>query len=121
MAKISTLLAIGDGVRTEEHVRWAFAFMCRDIEAKIRLAQTNITEGSEEALKNRILDAAGEGEKEGVILKRVASKKYNKNDIKKALEKMVRSGEIVAESKVHVANGKEYNIYYSNVNFICSG
>lgn len=111
MAKISTLLAIGDGVRTEEHVRWAFAFMCRDMEAKIRLAQTNITEGSEEALKNRILDAAGEGEKEGVILQRVASKKYSKPDIKKALVNMVESGELIVDEKAHPVNGLVFSVY----------
>lgn len=93
MAKISTILAIGEGLRTTEHVRWAFSMMVQDMDAKLALAQTNIMEGTDEALKNRILDAAGEGESMGTILQRVCrSRKYKKEDAILMIEKLKSSG-----------------------------
>lgn len=35
-AKVSPILACPSGLRTEEHVRYAYAFMRRDIDSKIR-------------------------------------------------------------------------------------
>ena len=38
VAKISFILGIGDGVRTDEHVTWAFELIKRDIDRKMKLA-----------------------------------------------------------------------------------
>lgn len=41
IAKISFILAIPDGVRTAEHVRWAFAYVRQELDAKISLVFAN--------------------------------------------------------------------------------
>jgi len=58
MAKISLILAAPEGIRTAEHVRWAFALMKRDIEEKTRLAFANDNEkvNPHKALEARILN-----------------------------------------------------------------
>jgi len=80
MAKISLILAAPEGIRTAEHIRWAFAMMRRDIEEKTRLAYANENEKAApgEALAAKIMNmvdstmgrppalsltAAGNGEK----------------------------------------------------------
>lgn len=61
MAKISLILSAPGGVRTSEHVRWAFAMMKRDIEEKTRLAYANMTEKSnpQDALAAKIMNMIG--------------------------------------------------------------
>ena len=41
VAKISFILAVPEGVRTVEHVRWAYAFVRRDLNTKRRLVVSN--------------------------------------------------------------------------------
>ena len=116
IAKVSCILAVGDGIRTVEHVRYAFALCCRDMETKIRLAETNMNEGTAQALRNRIHDAAGEGEKEGVILQRVCRvNKYKKEDVLKMLEEMVASGELTKDEKIHPLTKKPSFIYFPSI------
>lgn len=112
LAKISTILAVSDGIRTIDHIRWAFAFICKDMETKVRLAQTNIQEGSIEALENRILDSAGEGEPSSVILQRVCrSKKYKKEDVLKQIKKMVDSNMLLEEHGYHKKTKQKFVKY----------
>jgi hypothetical protein len=94
ISKVSTILAVSEGVRTEDHVRWAFAYVLKDIETKLRLAQANIQEGTQEALESRIMDACGEGEPMSVITRRVG-RKYREADIKKAVDSMTSRGTLV--------------------------
>ena len=41
VSKVSLVLAVPGGIRTEEHVRWSFALIKRDIEEKTRLVVSN--------------------------------------------------------------------------------
>jgi len=58
VAKISFILAIPDGTRTLEHVRWAFAFVKDEIDFKVQLvfANDNAKAKPEDALAARILN-----------------------------------------------------------------
>lgn len=58
VAKISFILAIPDGVRTLEHVRWAFAFAKDEIDFKVQLvfANDNAKHKPEDALAARVLN-----------------------------------------------------------------
>jgi hypothetical protein len=93
--KVSLILAVPEGLRTVEHVRWAYAYIKRDIEQKMGLANANIAEVEKrggDALKMRILSLidSEEGQTEGVIVNRC--RKYKKPDVIKALELMEKSG-----------------------------
>lgn len=114
MAKISLILAAPGGVRTAEHVRWAFAMMRRDIEEKTRLAYANMTERSNpnDALAARILNIIGtdHGETVAVIYNRT---KRPKAEIQKVLDKLQEAGQVVERVTKHPANGKEVRKWFA--------
>jgi len=58
VAKISFILAIPTGVRTLDHVRWAFAFVKDEIDFKVQLvfANDNAKEKPEDAIVARLLN-----------------------------------------------------------------
>jgi len=113
-AKISLILAIPSGLRTAEHVRWAYAAMRKDIDAKIMLARSNILASSErsdslvEVLRTRIISACGyeDGEPISVICQRAMNKKYTKQDVQAMVVAMVDDGSLesyeVEHGKTHV-------------------
>ncbi len=109
VSKVSLILAIPDRLRSEEHVRWAFALIRRDIREKIRLVQGNDTDKSfrHEALRARILNlvASDEGEKEGVLINRLTRLKFDRKDILAELERMAKGKELERIEKRHPVNG----------------
>ncbi|MGH9966774.1 MAG: bifunctional DNA primase/polymerase, partial [Pyrinomonadaceae bacterium] len=109
MAKISLILAAPEGVRTEEHVRWAFAMVKRDIETKTRLAYANMREKDSplDALRAKILSIIDQdhGESQGVIVNRC--RKWGKLETEKMLAKLEEEGEIERRTETHPINGKE--------------
>lgn len=50
VAKISLVLAIPEGIRTIEHIRWSYALVKADIERKMRLAYSNMQKDDDPAL-----------------------------------------------------------------------
>ena len=111
LTKVSTILALGEGVRTPEHVRWAFRLIREDLENKIALTQANVNEGTYDALRVRVLDAAGDGEKRGTIRKRVArAKHYQVEDADRMIDHLVGSCELVEEEHKH---SKTKRVYYT--------
>lgn len=58
IAKISFILAIPSGVRTAEHVRWAFAYVRAELDAKIALvfANDNSRDRPEESIAARVVN-----------------------------------------------------------------
>jgi len=121
-AKVSVILACPSGLRTEEHVRWAYALIRNDIDGKIELARRNQLEGSEradsvvEVLKMRIRDVCknDNGEPISVICQRASSKKYTRNDVESMVQVMVDSGELSHETVKHPKSGRETTKYTSN-------
>ena len=94
VSKVSLVLAVPGGIRTEEHVRWSFALIKRDIEEKTRLVVSNdrAKDNPLMALRSKIANmiAGDEGETLGVICDRIRSKK--KADIEHVLNEMVKAG-----------------------------
>ena len=113
MAKMSLILAAPGGVRTAEHVRWAFAMMRRDIEEKTRLAYANAEEKSNplESLCAKILNMIDHdhGETIAVIYNRT---KRAKPEICKALESLKDRGLVVERVIVHAGNRREMTKYF---------
>lgn len=115
IAKVSTILAVPEGVRTEEHVKWAFALAHRDIEEKIRLAYSNDREkdNPEQAIMARIMSLVDtdHGEKSSVIANRL--RKYKIDAVEKALDKLEKGGLIRREVSRHPVNGKESTKWFA--------
>jgi hypothetical protein len=106
VSKVSLILAVPGGVRTEEHVRWSEALVRRDIEDKMRLVVVN--DGAKEDPAQALLAAVmnivsgDDGETMRVIMKRLRS--HKKEDVEKAVEYLVRVGQIKVSETVHRFN-----------------
>ena len=107
MAKVSLILAVPGGIRTEEHVRWAYALIKRDIREKMDLVTANERgkDAPGEALQAKIrnLISDEDGERLGVIVNRLRS--YKKADIERCLELMVKAGTVEVMETKHKGNG----------------
>lgn len=86
VSKVSTILAVPSGVRTIEHVRWAFALVKRDVDEKMRLVMSNdMTHGRDKNLMAKITKVISKdhGETFGVIANKMRA--YSKADVQKHL------------------------------------
>jgi hypothetical protein len=114
VSKVSLILAIPEGVRTVEHVRWAYALIKRDIESKMRLVLANDNDKSDpaRALLMTLLQMVDgpEGETAGVIMRRL-ERKYKREDIQSALDKLVEGKKISSETSIHKYN-KQKTVRY---------
>lgn len=119
MAKISLILAIPSGLRTTEHVRWAYAMARRDCDQKINLAFSNMlstrkdVSSQSQALLSRIMDQIDpdHGETLGVLVNR--NRKYGKDDIEKALQHLMANDKVRVESTKHPFSGKVIKKFYA--------
>ena len=113
VAKVSLILAIPEGIRTVEHVRWAYALIKRDIETKMRLVTANDREKDAPAIALRAkianLIAGDDGEKLGVIVNRL--RKYKREDIDKVLADMVDRKIASYEDSVNKYTKKSFRVY----------
>lgn len=109
VSKISLILAVPEGVRTIEHVRWAFALVKRDIETKMRMVTANDSARDAPALAMRAriehIISGQEGETLGVIFNR--TKQFRREDIEACLRKMVEAGSVETEESIHKFNKKK--------------
>jgi len=91
------------GLRTVEHVRWAYALVKRDVEEKVRLVIGNDREkdAPKMALVSKIenLINRDDGETFGVLANKL--RKFKKEDIEKCLEELIKAGRAVLEETVH--------------------
>lgn len=113
-AKTSLVLAIAEGVRTYEHVLWAYELVKRDCAMKMRLARSNDVEkespGESIAVKiEQFLKASGEFESEGVIVNRC--RPHKKEHVLQILEKLLECGRIESTKTVNRKNRLEYKKY----------
>jgi len=114
VSKVSLILAAPGGVRTIEHVRWAFALVKRDVDEKIRLVMSN--DKSHGADRNLLAEvtkviSAEHGETAGVI-KNKLRRKFSTEDVEKALQIMVAKGAATKEQKTHPKSKKVVERYY---------
>lgn len=110
-AKVSFILAIGDGVRTGEHITWAFELAKRDIDRKMKLAYSNMEQTADGlAVKiQTILENQDEGVTLGVISNRC--RPHTKEDVSKILEKLVTMELVIKED--FIARNNKPAVKYS--------
>jgi hypothetical protein len=110
VSKVSLILAVPEGVRTVEHVRWAYALIRRDIQSKMRLVLANDNEKAdpEKALVMTLLQMVDgpDGETAGVIMRRL-ERKYKRPDIEAALAMLVNGKKISEETSIHKYNKRK--------------
>lgn len=114
VAKVSTILAAPGGVRTVEHVRWAYAVVKADIEYKLKLAYANIKDEQDEktdAVHARIMNCITKdhGETMAVIINRC--RPHSKELVEKSLNFLVENG-IVAEVETVASNNRRSIKYF---------
>lgn len=112
VSKVSLILACPEGRRTTEHVRWAFALVRDDLEAKARLVTANdrVDDSPDMALRAKIANIIdGDGEKLSVIYNRLRS--TDRAQIDAALEFMVQKGVAEKREFEHPRNKKKFEIY----------
>ena len=109
VGKVSLILAVPEGLRSAEHVRWAFALIKRDLEAKMRLVTANDREVDAPALALRMrveqMISGDEGETLNTIATRL--KKVRKEDIENCLRRMVDGGDAEAIESIHKYNKRK--------------
>lgn len=98
-SKVSAILAAPEGVRTAEHVRWAFALVLRDLDRKAMLAFSNDKHNKEsDRIMTRIMTRITQdhGETVAVLANRT---KIEKEDIEKALDELEKRGLVVQKEE----------------------
>lgn len=111
-SKISLNLAMGDGVRTVDHVLYGFAIAKHDIEAKLKLAESNRNEESpNEAAKVLVLKIQRYLTEEPITVGVLKNKnqylrKQTEEDIIKAIDHLVKMDLAIKEERTH-PNGKK--------------
>lgn len=112
VAKISFILAIPDGVRTVEHVRWAFAYVRAEVDGKIKLvfANDNGKNRPEEAIAARLLNFIDpdKGNTLGVLANRVRMKAETLRPI---LAKMAKSGLVREQTGSRSYRGAKVSVW----------
>lgn len=112
-SKISLLLAMPGGVRTAEHVRWAYALAKRDVDMKIKMAYAQAYEDQDSGLAARVLSLVTKdhGETLGVINNRLRG--TPKTQVEALLNSMVDRGMLSRIEYTHAGNGREYCKYFA--------
>lgn len=111
VAKVSAVLAIPSGLRTVEHVRWAYALVSRDIEGKLRLVHSNSAVSRQDALTSKILSVIGEhGETVRGIKRKCRS--YQGADVDAALLALIKSGQLREEEIKQAGAGRPVKMIY---------
>ena len=114
IVKISFILATPSGVRTVQHVRWALAFVHRDINEKTMLAYANEHKDSKKdgvkVLTARIL--ANIDNKTGVTAATLANRlRKSKSDIEKTLGLM--GDQVISVDTIHSRNKTKSTKYFT--------
>ncbi len=102
-AKVSLILALPGGLRTEEHVRWAVALAKRDINAKLLLAQSNSAESDTDRMAAKIISHLDKDHQETIG---VLKNKVRGFDIA-VLDKLVSVGVVIKTDTGKTRNGEQ--------------
>jgi hypothetical protein len=112
IAKVSFILALPTGLRTAEHVRWAFAYVRAELDAKIKLvfANDNAKNRPDEAMAARILNAIDPDK--GSSAKVLANRMKVKLDvIEGLLGRMEVAGQVRRVSTGRTYKGQPVNVW----------
>lgn len=113
IAKISFILAIPEGRRTAEHVRWAFAYVRAELDAKVKLVFANDNQKArpEESLAARIHNFIDpeKGATSAVLSSRM---KVDRAKIEAVLAKMAAAGTVEMREGPRVYKGKKVRTWH---------
>jgi hypothetical protein len=112
VAKVSMILAIPGGLRTAEHVRWAYALVKRDVDEKMKLANANSSTDKQDALASMIMSHVTGDHGETIGRLRNKCRRYRKEDVDKMAEKLVEAGYLKKEA-VSSGKGKTTEKYFA--------
>jgi hypothetical protein len=113
VSKVSLILAVPGGLRTAEHVRWAFALVRRDLDEKARLVVANdrAKDAPKVALQARIANIIDDdGETIGVIYNRL--RRFKRADIDAALDDMAKRG-VASKAETTGRNGGRASVRWT--------
>lgn len=113
-AKVSLVLALPGGVRTPEHIRWAYALAKRDVETKIKMAYSTEKAEESDGLAARVLSLVTKehGETFGVICNRLRG--TPKKQVEALLEKMVDKQMLTVVESEHPKKKTKVFRYFGN-------
>lgn len=113
--KISAILGMDGGERTQEHVEWAFEYIRRDIEYKTLLAHSNVEEKTSpvKSTAAKILcELTDEGITIGRLVNRYRTQKVTKRMVEEAIDRLEKKGKIYCEDATHKYNGRTYRTIF---------
>jgi hypothetical protein len=112
IAKVSFILAIPTGLRTAVHVRWAFAYVRAELDAKIKLvfANDNAKDRPEDAMAARILNYIDpeNGSSTKVLANRM---KVSVPKLEAVLTKMEAQGQVCRRSGSRKVSGRKIEVW----------
>jgi hypothetical protein len=116
VSRVSLVLAMQEGVRTDEHVKWAFALIKRDIEDKIKLTTANSTTNKADAITSKILSLVSEDE--GLTLRIIKNKlRPNKAEIvEAAITHLVETTKELIAKDIKI-RGQETTQYFRSLSY----
>lgn len=95
VSKVSMVLGMASGLRTTEHIRWAFALVDRDVKSKMNSTNATRTDDKADALLSRIMSMVDSetGMTKGALRNKCRSQR--KEDVDKAIDWLVDNGVLV--------------------------
>lgn len=112
VAKVSATLAIPSGLRTEEHVLWAYALVRRDIDGKMQLAHSNSAGDKADALCSKILSMVSTEHGESMRAIARGCRAYQRADVERGVALLVEAGQIVERDNPGTGPGRKPKLYY---------
>ena len=111
-SKISLICAMPSGLRTVDHVKYAYALAKRDVDQKIKLAYSTDNKKSADGLAAKVLSILDNehGETLGVICNRLRG--TPKAQVEALLDDMVAKGMLNVIEKIKSSNKKPYKVFY---------
>lgn len=94
-AKVSLALAIPEGTRTVEHVKWAFKLVLWDFNNKLAVVKDNIASSSKDridAVQEKIKNLCQQGQSMGILKNRLKRKELSPEYIEQVVVEMEKGG-----------------------------
>lgn len=106
-SKVSFILAAPHGLRTYEHVQWAFALVLHDLNEKAMLVTSNDRrmDAPDMALYSKVMTTLDAEEFMTIGVIRNKCRSYKPEDVEKMLKIMVDNGKVQAVETKHAKNG----------------
>ena len=112
VAKVSMILAIPGGLRTVEHVMWAYALVKRDVDEKMKLAYSNSATDKQDALASMVMSHVTDDHGETAGRLRNKCRSYRKEDVDTVVEKLVKGG-YLREEETTFGKGRKTKKYFA--------